>query len=110
MALEPEFLEMAEDTINHQALSTVSIYGAPTHSTTVSTFDVHMEWEQRLITTAEGKEEVSQGTIYVMSSSASIAVQDLITLSTVYDNRKPRLLRADPLMDDEGLHHWELSI
>ena len=110
MALEPEFLEMAEDTINHQALSTVSVYGAPEYSTTVSTYQVHMEWEQRLITTAEGKEEVSQGTIYVMSSSASIAVQDKVSLSTVYDSRTPRLLRADPLMDDEGLHHWELAI
>ena len=110
MGLEPEFLEMAEDTINHQALSTVSVYAAPEYSTTVSTFQVHMEWEQRLITTAEGKEEVSQGTIFVMSSSASIAVQDLVTLSTIYDSRTPRLLRVDPLMDDEGQHHLEVMI
>ena len=105
MALESEFLTMCSTSVSVYALSTHSNYGAPTYSTSAQTYTAAVEYGPRLIVTAVGREETAQATVYVMSSSARISVQDLVTLPR---DTAARLLRVDTLNDDEGQHHLEL--
>lgn len=107
MALEAEFLPMSTQTITVNALSTMDAYGAPSFSTSASTFTVYIEPGTRVVVNSQGVEEVASAMVYVMSSSASIGVQDKVTLP---DSRIPKLIRVDVLNDDEGQHHIEMAI
>ena len=107
MALEPEFLSLSTQTITVEPLSTHDGYGAPSYSTTASTFTAYIEPGTKVVVTDRGVEEVASATVFVFSSSGSIGPQDRVTLP---DGRQPRLLRVDTLNDDEGQHHIELSI
>ena len=107
MSLEADFLSMCSTTVDHTPASTTrTSYGAVQYSTAVTTYPAVVEWGNRLVVNFQGREEVSRATVYVMSSSASIGVQDLVTLP--YDTAA-RMIVALPVNDDEGLHHWELS-
>ena len=108
MALEADFLDLAETTVTHQALSTVlNVYASPSFSTATSTYQAHLEFGDHLVVTPSGKEEVASAVIFVLSSSASIGLQDKVTLA---DGTIPRLLRVENLTDDEGQHHLEAHI
>jgi hypothetical protein len=71
------------------------------------TYPVFEEPGARLVVTALGVEEVTTATLYVLSTTASIGLQDKVTLP---DGRVPKLLRVDVLRDDEGQHHLEVAI
>lgn len=107
MALEKEFLLMCSTTITVEPLSTMNSYGAQQYSTTSFTYPAYIEYARRKITTAQGKEEVSNATVYVMSSSASISEYDRVTLPL---STNARLLRVETLTDEQGQHHLELAI
>jgi hypothetical protein len=106
MGLERDFLSLSTEVLSVQSLSTASAYGAPTYSTAV-TYPVFEEPGARLVVTALGVEEVTTATLYVLSTTASIGLQDKVTLP---DGRVPKLLRVDVLRDDEGQHHLEVAI
>jgi hypothetical protein len=106
MALESDFLAMSTQTITVEPLSTVNAYGAPTFGTS-TTYRAYIEPGTFITKNLQGVEEVASAMVYVLSSSASLAVQDRVTLP---DGRKPKLIRVDILNDDEGQHHIEAAI
>ena len=108
MALEQDFLSMTNDTVTVIApASTMTSYGAVVGSTTDSvTYPAHIDMTPRLVLSGQGVEQVASGMIYIFSSSAEIGLEHTIELS---DGRKPELLRVEPLRDEDGLHHSEVS-
>lgn len=108
MAFESDYLSMTADTITVHAPSTMNRYGglAPATTSTGKSYSAHVDMTPRQIVSAKGVEEVAAGTIYVMSSSADIGLQHVIELA---DGRKPVLLRVEPLRDEEGQHHVEVT-
>ena len=107
MALERDFLSMAEGTVTWAPLSTVSSYASPVYSTETRNWPAHVEPGQRIVVGPEGKEEVAQAVVFVLSSSAAIETADRLTLP---DGTQPRLLRVDVLNDEEGQHHLEVLV
>jgi hypothetical protein len=107
MSLDPDFLNMAATSITHQALSTHTLYGAPEYSTTGSTYQVGLANRIQLVTTVEGREEVSKTTVYVLSSSATIGSQDKIVMPS---GDTPKILNVDTPYDEDGLHHTTLFL
>ena len=108
MSLERDYLSMTNDTVTViNPASTMTAYGAVVGSSSDSTsYPAHVDMTPRMILNQQGVEEVASGTIYVLSSSADIGLHHTVELS---DGRKPVLLRAEPLRDEEGQHHVELS-
>ena len=106
MALEKDFLLLASTTIAHTPASTSwTGYGAPQYSTATETYPARVEWGSRLVLNAQGREQVSRATVYVMSSSANIGVQDRVVLPS---DTNARMIAANPVHDDEGQHHVQL--
>lgn len=105
MGLEPEFLEMASTTVTVNALSTHNNAGAPVYSTDSATYPACVEYRPRLLVNREGRQVVAVATVYVLSSSASIGVQDRVVLPYA---TAARMLSAAPVNDEEGQHHVEL--
>ena len=105
--LEPCFLQMTSQTVKVESLSTASAYGAPSFATSASSWPAYIEPGTRLVMTGQGMQEVAAATVFVLSSSATIGMQDRITL---HDGRLPKLLRVDTLNDEEGQHHLEVLI
>ena len=109
MSLERDFFSMTRDTITVHPPSTESnFYGAvtPATSSTGKSYPAHIDMTPRKVLSNRGEEVVAGGTIYVMSSSADIGMHHVIELA---DGRKPELLRAEPLRDEEGQHHVEVT-
>lgn len=107
MGLSNDFLLLASTTVQVAPLSTtVNDYGTPSYSA-ASTFDAVVEDVVRLVTAPDGREEVSRTTVYVLSSSAAVGVQDRITLP---NGATPRILNVATLDDDEGQHHVEVML
>lgn len=106
MALEKDFLDMAETTVIVENLSTTfNDYGAPSFSAPASTYQAHVEIGDHVVVTPQNTEQIATATIYVMSSSALIGVQDRLTLA---NGEQPVLLRVDVLTDNEGQHHLQV--
>ena len=108
MALERDFLSMTQDRVTVHPPSTMNFYGAaaPATTSTGKSYAAHVDMTPRKVVSGRGTEEVSAGTIYVFSSSADIGLHHVIELA---DGRKPEILRAEPLRDDEGQHHVEVT-
>lgn len=108
MSLEKDYLTMTSDTVTViNPASTMTAYGALVGSTTAATvFPAHVDMTPRQVLNSQGVEEIASGTIYVLSSSADIGLEHTIELS---DGRKPELLRVEPLRDEQGQHHVEVS-
>lgn len=104
---ERQFLEMSTQTITVAQLSTVSAYGAPTFSTSVSTYRAYIEPGTRVVLNQQGVQEVASATVFVFSSSAAIGPQSQVTLP---DGRIPKMLRVDTVNDNRGQHHIEVAI
>ena len=105
--LEPCFVQMTTQTIKVESLSTASAYGAPSYASDASSWPAYTEPGTRLVLTGQGMQEVAAATVFVLSSSATIGMQDRVTL---HDGRTPKLLRVDTLNDEEGQHHLEVLI
>ena len=106
MALEPEFLQMTTQTISVNALSTHDAYGQAVYSTAASAPRCYIEPGSRVVINGQGVEEVASGMIYVLSTSVTVGAQDLVTLPS---GVVPKIIRADQVNDEEGLHHTELA-
>lgn len=109
MSLEPDFLGLSTDHVTvHGPATSMSFHGAltPATSSTGKQYTAYVDMTPRQVLSARGVEEVASGTIYVFSSSADIGLQHVVELS---DGRKPELLRAEPLRDEQGQHHVEVT-
>lgn len=108
MTLDKSFLLCTTDTVKVEAAAGINDYGALSYSTAPTTHAAYVEAGNRLVVGPDGKEVVSRATVYVLSTSASIGVQDRITLSGSTDT--PRILNVDILNDVDGQDHLEVSI
>ena len=109
MALERDFLSMTQDRITvHSPSTALSFYGAatPASTSTGKSYAAHVDMTPRKVVSSRGTEEVAAGTIYVFSSSADIGLHHVIELA---DGRKPEILKSEPMRDDEGQHHVEVT-
>lgn len=108
MALEPDFLDMTNDTVAViNPASTMTAYGALVGSTTGAiSYPAYIDMTPHSVLNSQGVEEIASGMIFVLSSSADIGLQHTVELS---DGRKPELLRVEPLRDEDGLHHTTVS-
>lgn len=108
MSLEKDFLAMAEGEVIVDPSTEVTLYGAFEKSTEKrQRYPARVEWNNRLIVGPDGKEVASAATVFVLSSSASIALEARVELP---NGEKPRLLRVDVVNDEEGQHHLEVYI
>lgn len=109
MSFETDFFNMTSDTVTVIAPSTtITAYGAvvPASSTSGVQYRAAIDMTPRKVISQRGVEEVAGGTVYVMSSSADIGLHHTMELA---DGRKPELLKVEPLRDEHGQHHVEVS-
>lgn len=108
MGLDSGFVELTTQLLTVDPLSTHSSYGAATYTTAqTSSYPAYVEPGNRLVLTDEGVEQMATGTVYVLTTSGSVSVQDRVTLP---DGRQPRLLAVDVVNDEKGQHHLEVAI
>lgn len=108
MTLSKQFEQLTTDTVKIETAIGINDYGALSYSTTPSTHKAYIQAGNRLVVGPDGREVVSRATIFVLSTSASIGVQDRITLSSSTDT--PRILNVDVLNNEKGQNHLEVSI
>lgn len=108
MALEKDFLSMTSDTVTVFApSSSMSKWGSLVATTSDGvSYAAVIDQRPRKVLSANGVEEVASGTVYVLSSSADIGLEHSIELP---NGKRPELLRVEPLRDEDGLHHTEVS-
>lgn len=107
MSLDADFLSMCSTSITVEPLSTFNANGAPVFSTGTTTYTAAVEYATRKVVTEKGDEAIATATIFVMSSSASISLYDRIAMR---GSTGPRILRVDPVHDEEGQHHLEVYV
>ena len=107
MALDKDFERCTTDTVKVEAVVGINDYGALSYSTAPSTHKAYIQAGNRLVVGPDGKEVVSRATIFVLSTSASIGVQDRLTMPS---GNTPRILNVDQLNDVDGQHHLEVSV
>lgn len=105
MSLAKDFLTMTSDTITIASPSTMSKYGAPTYGSDSTAIPARVELAHRVVVDQDGVEQIATGTLYVLSTTASLNTDSKVTLP---DGRTPKILRVDVLNDEEGQHHLEV--
>lgn len=107
MGLEKDWLSFGSTSVNIAALSTHDGYGVPTYAAG-STYDAIIQPTRRLISRPDGRQEVSTHLIFVLSTSATVGLQDRVTIPV--SSEQPRLLGVEHVSDDKGQHHVELLV
>lgn len=105
MGLEKDFLTMTNDTITVADPSTASKYGAHTFGSASTAIPARLEMGNRVFVDSQGVEQIASGTLFVLSTTASISPQSKVTLS---DGETPEILRVDVMNDQDGQHHLEV--
>lgn len=88
-------------------LSTHDAYGAPVFGASV-TYDAIVQNARRQVPRPDGTVEVSTHTVFVLSTSASVGLQDQLTIPP--SSEQPRLLGVEHVGDDKGQHHVEVLV
>jgi len=107
MGLGNDFADMTAVTVTHEALSGFGGYGSRQFSTTSNSYDAVIDPVQRLVATKNGQTETAAGTLIILSSAATINLQDRLTWTGSTSAR--RILTVDPIYDEDGLHHTEVA-
>lgn len=108
MGLENDWLSMGSTSVRINALSTFDGYGVPVFSTAGSTYDAIVQESKKVISKPDGRTEVSSHVVFVLSTSATISMQDQLTIPGSCE--QPRILGVDHVRDDKGQHHVEVFI
>ena len=101
MSFESEFLDLMPHTITRNAFASRDEYASPTYSTAVNSYRARVVYNQTLVRTFKGTEELSKCQAYI-NCTGSISPFDKITLP---DNTIPPILAIKILPDEEGTHH-----
>ena len=101
MSLEKSFLDLAPHTVTIAALSTVDLYGVPTHGSGTTYSALVVDQTKRVIGT-DGQERIATQVAYVLSSSAEVNEADKITMP---DGSTPKIVKVDTYSDDQGQHN-----
>ena len=107
MALEADFLTMTNKTVTIAQPSTYSKYGAPTFGAASTAIPARLEIAHRVVVDIDGVERVSSGTLFILSTTATVTPGTKITLP---DGSTPEILRVDVHEDEEGQHHLEVFL
>lgn len=107
MTLDKSFLLCTTDTVKIEAATGINDYGALSYSTAPTTHAAYIQAGNQLVVGPDGREVVSRAKVYVLSTSASIGVQDRITMP---GGDIPRILNVGVLNDVDGQHHLEVDI
>lgn len=105
--LEREFLVMGSTTLSWEPLSGLDDYGAPSYAASTSA-DCIIERGRKLVAKPDGQTEVANATIYVLSTSATIGLQDRLSLPG--STEEARILAAYSVRDEDGQHHYEVLV
>ena len=98
---------MGSTSVAIEPLSTHDAYGVPAFGA-ASTYDCIYQEGRRLVQRSDGRTEVSTHTVFVLSTSASVGLQDRLTVPGTTE--QPRILAVDHVRDDKGQHHVEVMI
>lgn len=108
MGLESDWLTMGSTTLSWEPVSSgFAGDGTPTYGA-AQTASAIVQYDRRLVSRPDGQTEMARATIFVLSTSASIGLQDRITIPG--STETPRLLGVDTVSDDQGQHHLEVLV
>ena len=106
MSFEDEFLDCMPQTVTMSTISSLSIRGKPSFSTSATTFAALIQAEQKLVRAIDGTERVAETTVHINSTSA-ISPDSQITLSN--GDTRP-ILAVETFSDDEAIHHCVIHL
>ncbi len=111
MALESDWLALANDTLTVEPATGVTDYGAPTYGT-AWTAAVTVQNARKIVVFKDGKSEVSTTQLFVYSSSGHIGLSDRLSWAGMLpgSTNPPRILSADHASDEDGQHHIEVAL
>jgi len=104
-----EWFDMMADTITVYPFVSRSVSGAPTYSTTGTTYKAYIHMKNHLVVTRDGKTATARGYI-ILGSNAVIGIEDKIVLPSDYRPTEPPLLDVNVEPDEAGNHHTKLEI
>lgn len=105
--LEADWLTLGAVTLSWEPFTGFDVNGAPTYAAATSASAI-VQYDRRLLPRPDGQTEQARAVIFVFSTSASITLQDRITLPG--STETPRLLGVDKVDDENGQHHIEVVI
>jgi hypothetical protein len=116
VALDPQLVvPMIHEIVVEHISGTTGGYAQRVYNT-ASTFKARIEFLQRLVKDANGRDVVSNTRIFTPmydadgSTSATITVSDRITLPSHFIPRQPPIISVEPHYDHEGPHHYEVYL
>lgn len=107
MAWSTAWESLLPHTVTVKTLSSFSTdgYGTPTWSTGTS-YSARVVNRQELVRTLEGIEEMATTIVYI-ASTGTLNPSDQFTLP---DGSTPNVLAVESFPDEDGTHHWKVSM
>ena len=119
MSFESEFAEFMPNTVTLEPFSTLSTdgRGSRTYGTSVS-FKARIEQRRRLVRDNQGREVMSQTTVYVpptttAGAAVTVNVSDRLTLPSgflVAGSSQPPMIWVERQQDETGNHHYAMYL
>lgn len=107
MAIEPEYRELFSESVTLYPRVSMDKYGRRTHSASPVTVPAHIVAEVKLTVTADGREVVESGKVYLYGSYENVDTDYLIVLP---DGSSPVILAVDTPYDNIGAHHTVVTV
>lgn len=108
--LDPELMDLMTDTVTVTPWTSDDAYGAPQYAATGTTYPARVEYRAQLVVNRQGREVVSNTTVYFGHNSAGafpgLTTRDRLTLP---DATSPEILSIKRLTDETGLTHHEAA-
>ena len=107
MAYDQDFDELLWDAVTVNVFSTVSAYGTPSYSTSASTYDALVEWEEHKVLNSEGQEVLARGRVFIGQTTTGgvpplLTPKDRLTLSASWGSAVPRIVTAETYADESS--------
>lgn len=107
MAIEPEFRELFSEQVTLLPKVSMDKYGRRTHAASAAPIPAHLVSETRLIRTADGREVVETGRVFLYGYFPNVDTDFLIVLP---DGSSPVVLAVETPFDEVGGHHTVVSV
>jgi len=108
VAIEPEYRELFSESVTLMPKVSMDKYGRRSHSASASiSVPAHLVAEVKQITTADGREVVETGKVYLYGSYENVDTDYMIVLP---DGSSPVILAVDTPYDNIGAHHTVLTV
>jgi hypothetical protein len=103
-----DFNDFMTDTITIEPFSSRDGYGTASYGAAV-TYACRVDGLQKQVVDATGVERISTAKIYLMGTPA-IGPTDRLTLPASFTPQQPPILSVNPLTDESGAHHLEITV